>query len=164
MKLKGGYKMKIQIRKTLLNKFNIYFYFDRIEKLEGITSQVEFNKHMVFWDFDNMDKRKVYNSLRDVQDKYDLSDIYVYSDNGISFRAICFKIVTLETLLRIIIDTNGVDMGFIKYTASRSKATIRLSNKEGRDNQSLAFIVPSFHLPIPETMEKVLYSTPIKEI
>jgi hypothetical protein len=155
-------------KKSKLNRLNIRFKFGNVtiffmvaltQTLKGISSKIEWNKHIILWDLDKCNITQAERALRDVQDKYNLSDIHIFSDRNDGFCAICFKQVTYIELLRIIIDTQYIDVGFISYTAKRNKATLRMLRKEGRPELKILSTLKTYSIPLPDNMEFVTYDT-----
>lgn len=143
--------------------YNFFAMVTKIETLEGITSLIPDtnNLHIIQWDLETpeLNLKKVDEALATVQEKHDLSDIYVMSDKIHSFRALCFKLVDFRTLMRILWDTDYVDPTFIRWTQIRGMATIRLIQKKGRPPIEIVEILKSYHAPIPEKFERVVYDT-----
>jgi hypothetical protein len=129
------------------------------QELEGITSLLPNGKHIIFWDLENCLLKDVLITLKTVQKLYDLSDIFITADTIGSYRAWCFKQVKFKWLIHILLDTEYVDYSFLYYTVKRKKATLRISQKQNRPSQKIIAILPSYSVPIPENVEKVLYDT-----
>jgi hypothetical protein len=129
------------------------------QTLRGISSMIEWNKHLILWDLDKCNIAQAKKALRDIQDKYNLSDIYIFSDRVDGFCAICFSRVTYINLLRILIDTQYIDVGFISYTAKRNKATLRMTQKEGRTELKILSVLKTYSIPLPDNMEFITYDT-----
>lgn len=129
------------------------------QTLEGVGSLQPNGKHIIMWDFDASTLNQVEETLRNVQQKYNLSHIYIVSDIEGSYRAWCFTQVELKTLLHILLDTDHIDKGFFYYTARRQKATLRTSNKKGRPDQHIERVLESYPEHIPDRMERVVYDT-----
>ena len=133
----------------------------KTQKLEGITSKVGKNEHIILWDLDNCNLSEAISSLTEIQDKYNLSDIAIYSDRENGFCAICYTVVPFMRMLRILVDTNYIDEGFIGYTAKRFKATLRTKRKDGRGKMEIKYVIKSFPVKSPERLERILYDTGI---
>lgn len=155
-------------KRSKLNRLNIRFKFGNItiffmvaltQTLKGISSFIEWNKHLILWDLDKCNLAQAERALEDVQSIYNLSDIYIFSDRDDGFCAICFKQVTYIELLRIIIDTQFIDVGFISYTAKRNKATLRMVQKEGRTKLKILSVLKTYPIPLPDDMEVITYDT-----
>jgi hypothetical protein len=147
--------------------FTFFFMIARSQKLEGVTSRVfDINgkpteNHYVFWDCDIPDLEKIKTVLTKVQQIYNLSDIFVTSDNNRSFRAWCFSIVDFPTFLKILIDSKEIiDYEFLSYTFRRKEATLRVSKKENRPFQCIIGVLKTFSAPFPTgTMRQITYVT-----
>ena len=147
--------------------FTFFFMLARSQKLEGITSRVfDINgkpteNHYVFWDCDIPDLEKIKTVLTKVQQIYNLSDIFVTSDNNKSFRAWCFSIVDFPTFLKILIDSKEIiDYEFLSYTFRRKEATLRISKKENRPFQFIIGVLKTYSVPFPTgIMRQITYVT-----
>lgn len=136
----------------------------KTQTLEGVTSLQNDGSHTLFWDLENTDLTQIEETLRNIQDKYGLSHIYIVSDFKGSYRAWCFSKVTFKTLLNILVDCIDIlDYNFFFYTVKRRKATLRTDRKKNRPNQKLIKVLPSFSSEIPNRMERVLYDTGLEK-
>jgi len=148
-----------------IKKFGYTFFMmvSETQTLEGITSLQSDGKHIVLWDLENCSLNEAENTLRRVQKKYCLSDIFIVSDVERSYRAWCFSKVDFKTYLKILLDTDYLDWNFFYWTVSRGKATLRLSNKKSREPQKIISVLESYPAPIPEKFQKVIYDTGIQK-
>lgn len=129
------------------------------QTLEGIASLLNDGSHVLMWDMEKCTLEQAEETLRNVQGKYGLSDILIFSDKEGSYRAICFSRVDFRTFMRVLLATEHVDWNFIYWTMKRGKATLRTSNKKDRTAQKPVSILYSFPAEIPKTMEQVVYDT-----
>jgi hypothetical protein len=106
-------------------------------------------------------KDQALNALKYVQDYYRLGQIYLLSDKAQSFGAICFTKVDYMTMLKIIINTEYVDKGFVNFTAQHGKATLRMTRKYNRPERKLECVLcsPYRRDRINHKIEMVLYDT-----
>ena len=114
------------------------------------------------WDLEGCSLEQIKKTLKKVQTRYGLGNIYLTTDNnGKSFRGWCFSIVTFETYVKILVDSLSItDYGFFYYTIKRKEATLRLSQKEGRPFQTCTDVIESFFVPFPSgIMSHVIYDT-----
>jgi hypothetical protein len=137
--------------------------FSETQTLEGITSLQPDGKHIIMWDLEGCTLQEAIETLGEVQQKYDLSHIFIVSDAEGSYRAWCFSKVDLNTFLKILLDTDFLDWNFFYYTVKRRKATLRLSKKKNRLKQELVSVLESYPMPIPELPEMVIYDTGIEK-
>ena len=131
--------------------------------MEGITSLQSDGNHIVMWDLENCSLQQAKKTLLEVQIKYGLSDIFIVSDTEESFRGWCFSKVNFKTLLKILLDTKFLDWNFFWWTVKRGKATLRVSKKENRSSQEIVSVLYSYYVPIPESVEKVVYDTGVEK-
>lgn len=149
---------RLNIRLKLGN-LTIFGMIARTQTLAGISSRVGYDRNIILWDLDSCTLKEATAALEKVQQKYGLSDIYIFGDRNTGFNAACFTVVSYIQLLRILIETDYIDNGFISYTAKRLKATLRMSPKEGRSKMEIKHTLFSYYAPIPEDLETVIYDT-----
>jgi len=134
-----------------LGKLHFYFSVSIQDTVEGINSQIEgTDNHILLWDFDGRTLTQVISALRKVQKQYSLPQIYVIS-TGINdfYHAYCFKEVSWSKAVKILVDTEGIDLVFFKIGLIRGYWTLRISDKKGRKFE-LAYILES---PFKENRE-----------
>jgi hypothetical protein len=119
------------------------------QTLEGFTSKIGQDKHVILLDVENCSLEQCRKELRFIQKKYNLSDIFITSDYPNSFHGFCFNIVDFKTYLRIQLDVEHLDYNFFFYTVKRSKATIRTGLKKGREKQKIISVLKSYSMPNP---------------
>jgi hypothetical protein len=140
------------------------------QQLVGITNMVfdengkPTDKRYCFWDCDmeHCTYEQMKKVLRKMQVKYHLSDICLTTDNnGKTYRAWCWSIVTEDTMLKILIDSKSIiDRIFFFYTMKRGEATLRTGTKGNRPFQRCTDVIESFYLPPPSKIaRKVTYVT-----
>ena len=158
------------MRVSYLNKFRIgkreFTLFGSIaesQTLEGITSKAGNELHYVFADIEGCNTPTAIAEAKYVQKKYVLPDIVLVSDRENSFRLWCFGKVDFKTLLKILLDIPHLDYNFFFWTVQRTKATLRVSDKKNRPPQKVVAFLSSYPVPIPETVEKVIYDTGIQK-
>jgi hypothetical protein len=138
----------------------------KTQTLEGITSFQKDGGHIVLFDLENCSLQQATESLRYVQEKYDLSDIYVVSDCENSYRAWCFSKADFVTYMKILLDTKYLDYNFLYYTFKRRKATLRTGRKKGRPPQKVVSVLRSYPVAFPSNdtvVEKVVYDTGLQK-
>ena len=134
------------------------------QTLEGITSLQPDGKHIIMFDLEDCSLEEAKETLRNVQQKYDLSDIFIVSDAERSYRGWCYSKVDLKTLLKILLDVDYLDYNFFYYTVKRRKATLRTNNKRNRVEQKIVCVLWSYPVQIPKkALEKVIYDTGIEK-
>jgi hypothetical protein len=135
----------------------------RTQRLEGVTSLQPDSKHILMWDLENCSLKKAKETLRKLQAKYCLSEIFIVSDIEDSFRAWCFSKVDFKFFLKILLETEFLDWNFFYWTVKRGKATLRTNNKKNRVAQRVVCILKSYHASFPFSCEKVVYDTGLKK-
>jgi hypothetical protein len=135
------------------------------QTLEGITSLLSDGKHIIMWDLDTGHTLKEIEAvLRWIQQKYNLSHIYIASDAIGSYRAWCFSRVDLKIFLSILVDSLDIlDYSFFYYTVKRRKATLRTDRKRDRPFQEVVSFLPSYFTPYPTKAERVVYDTGLEK-
>ena len=133
------------------------------QTLEGVTSLQSDGKHILMWDLEKCSLQQVKETLRKLQRKYCLSDIFIVSDIEGSYRAWCFSKVDFKTFLKILLDTEFLDWNFFYWTVNRGKATLRTNNKKNRESQRVVSVLKSYPVSFPSSCEKVVYDTGLKK-
>lgn len=154
--------MKIQIRKKV-GGILIYGFITTLQSVWGITSKTDREDyHYILWDFDDIEYHNVIYSLEKVMVKYNINGIVVMSDKVNSYRCFSPDIVDFKTMLKIILDTEGVDRMFFKWTVKRGYATIRIGNKKNRAENLIIGILGKCNIDmIKEKFKFVRYDTDI---
>ena len=134
------------MKRTFRKKFGqllIYGFVTWLQKAEGITSIVpnKPNRHYVLMDLDETNYYEVLQSLEKTIKKYGLKNVVVMSDKPTSFRVFSPTVVTFEELIKILLDTDGIDFNYIKWTVRREYATIRISKKKNRNDMKILNII-----------------------
>lgn len=149
--------MRQQIR-IIFKRINIFVMISTTQAVKGISSLQEDGTHIILWDLDNCTEEEAILDLYNVQQQYNLGEIFILSDKQKSFRAICFTRVSYKNLLRILLDTVNLDKGYFDYTVKRHKATLRLIEKIDREKQEI-FSLAGRKEKIPENFQLVFYET-----
>ena len=149
-------------------KFRNLTFFAMIAKtqtIEGVTSLQKDGTHVPMWDLENCTLQQAEETLRKIQMKYCLSNIYLSSDCEQSYRAWCFSKVRFEIFLKILVDSLSIlDYNFFYYTVKRRKATLRTGSKKGRPAQKVVSVLQSYYLPFNSSVvEKVVYDTGLEK-
>lgn len=157
-------RINFRIKKRIVGRdFTFFIMFAKTQTLKGKTSLIPDSngKHILMWDLENCTEEESDETLRKCQTSYSLSNIYKFSDIERSYRAWCFNRVDLNTLLKILLDTDYVDPLFFYHTVKRKKATLRNPNcnKKDRPKQELVSVLKSYWLPPPKKFEEVIYDT-----
>jgi hypothetical protein len=146
----------------------LFIMLSETQTLEGITSQVmgKEGKHYPFFDIENCRKIQAEIGLGKVQVSYGLPDIFLTSDKEASYRGWCFAEVNFTDYLRMqldLLDDGLLDYNFFYWTVFQGKSTLRTSCKSKRPLQKVVSVLKSYSVPIPKTVEKVLYDTGIQK-
>ena len=113
------------------------------QTLEGLTSQVGKDKHIILWDLEDCSLDEAKKTLSTVQFCHRLGDVFVVSDAENSFRGWCFSVRSWKEYLIILLETDCLDYNFFYWTVRRGSATLRLSDKAGRH---LSGVLPSWRV------------------
>jgi hypothetical protein len=162
--------------KNLTLKLNLPFnisisiWLQKIDRVLGINSRIgkrENDKHILLWDFDNVYLYVVEDRLKYVQEKYNLSNIYIIADNEKnSYKALCFTQQTFWEMIGILYNTQFIDQSFYRWTVRKGQATMRISKKKGRMDINVIDCIYSknrIQPEIPEVLNFVKYETSIGE-
>jgi hypothetical protein len=118
--------MRDNIRVKIAN-LTFFAMLSSTQRLEGVTSLQKDGKHIVMFDLEKCTLQQAEKTLRKVQKKYHLSDIFIVSDVELSYRAWCYSRVDFVTFLKILLDVDFLDWNFFYWTVKRGKATLRTS-------------------------------------
>jgi len=147
-----------------LSNITVFFMISNTQTLEGITSKVGEDEHIILWDLENCTLEQAIETLDDVQYEYRLGDIYIVSDAEGSYRGWCFSRRTWKEYLIILLKTKHLDYNFWYWTVRRGKATLRISNKKGRQPQQVVGFLRGYEeTHIPDRLIHVLYDTGIEK-
>jgi len=123
--------MNIELR---LCSWKLQFIFQRYQKVYGVNSDLDDGSHFLMWDFDQCELSEVLDSLREVQRKFRLPNIYVIqTDRRGSYHAYCFAKKTWAEAVFILMSTRHCDQGFIKLAVLRGYITLRITPKRRKD-------------------------------
>lgn len=98
----------------------------------GVSSDVGDNKHILLWDFDNVDRELVIKALRMVQWSFDLPHILVVPTRADSFHAYCLEAFPWARCLAILAATAYLDPTYFKMGVVRGYFTLRVEDLPNR--------------------------------
>jgi hypothetical protein len=150
----------ISMRLELPSHGVFYMNLSRVETLMGMNSNAGDGRHFVFMDCDSVRLNELAVNLLELQNDFDLGEMYVTSDTSGNYRVWCFEKVDFRTLIQIIAKCPYTDIDFLRWTARKGCATMRLSTKAGRKPQEVVLTVMGRENPIPPNVELVRYETP----
>lgn len=135
----------------LSKKLRLKIYLDRLEKRDGVCSQVfnEKDNHMLIWDFDNAELEDILNGLNLVQFQYCLPTIYIIESSPQKYHAYCFAKRSLQQTINILSGTEKIDLNYLRMGTARGYFTLRISQRKN-DKFRLAGMVKSY---IPNEIE-----------
>jgi hypothetical protein len=152
MLMRFNFRVKIAI-------LTVFFMIAKSQTLEGVTSLQKDGSHIVMWDLEKCSLKEAEKTLKKVQRRFRLSDIYITSDMQGSYRGWCYSKVDFRRYLEILLKTKFLDWNFFYWTVVRGKATLRTSNKKNRPPQRVVSVLESFPAPFPSSCQKVVYDT-----
>jgi len=139
------------LRRIRLGQFTFAFHFAKTVRTVGVLSRREDGSHFLLWEFDDVPLAKVKRALGIVQKRYRLPDVFVASSGrGDHYHAYCFTPVSFRQLVRIMADTDDVDLRFLRWTLYRGQATLRIGEKAGRTINWIARLKSRRRYTIPE--------------
>lgn len=113
----------------------IQFWNEELHTHYGITNEVPESNHLVipFWDFiEDIPVRYVFASLRTIQRKFGLGDIFVVQTKPKkSYRAVCFTMVDWFEYISLLSGTQYIDPSYLRHSVMRGRAVIRITEKNG---------------------------------
>jgi hypothetical protein len=155
------------MRHNIRIKFgNVTFFamLSHTQTLEGITSKIDKDKHIILWDIEKCNLKDAKKTLSKVQRKHKLGDIEIISDAPQSFRGWCFSQRPWKEYLIILLETDYLDYNFFYWTVRRGSATLRKTNKQGREPQTLVDVLEGYEkTSIPKKLTHVIYDTGVEK-
>jgi len=138
----------------------------KIQQVKGIANKVidERDKYYIFWDIEGCSQKQAEKTLRQVQLKHLLADIFLTSDREYSFRAYCFSKRPFIEYLMILLETKYVDWAFTKWTIIRHKSVLRTSQKLGRPKQNVVSVLRGYEpYELPRKFTFEFYETGLEK-
>lgn len=131
----------------------------------GITNETPNGKFIPFWDFiEDIPPYYTYASLRTVQDKFGLGDIFVLQTlPKQSYRAFCFTEVDWFEYISLLASTRYIDPSYLKHSVMRGRAVIRITEKYGTKN-TLIKKLDGYNNDIQSKHHRAFLSSIYKEI
>jgi len=121
------------IKRVTIGDVRITFTLARIAKVIGVNSQLDDDRHILMWDFDDVPLEKVVAALNVVKNRYLLSSIYILeTKKETNYIAYCFTALDWRRVVEIIAQTEHIDWNFFKYGVYRGRFTLRVTPKDGR--------------------------------
>lgn len=114
---------------------NIRFTFTvaKIAKVIGVNSELEDGRHILMWDFDDVDFWEVRYALAQVLRKYELSTIHILrTKKPNNYHAYCFTALNWRESVEIVTQTWNTDWQFIRFGVYRGHWTLRVTPKGDR--------------------------------
>lgn len=123
------------LRATIRNR-RLTLTYARIAKVIGVNSNLGDGKHVLMWDFDDIELRNVRTALWLVQDTYQLSDIHLLrTKKPHNYIAYCFTALEWRQAVEVIAATRLVDWQFFRFGVYRGHFTLRVTPKGDRGIQ-----------------------------
>jgi len=123
--------------KLVKGGFRFYFrlvcQLKKVEKVTGVNSQIDPDTHFLMWDFDEIPLSVVMESLRKVQDIFNLPAISIIKTKEDSYHAYCFRACSFLEARGIIAFTPNVDRHYLAAGAGRGYFTLRFTDVKGRE-------------------------------
>ncbi len=128
------------LKRIKLGKRYLIFGFQKCYSVKGITSFCKDGKHIVLWDLDgiNLKKDNLIHKMKEIQIKFDLSNIYLFRSSPNHYHAYCLKKFDFHEMFNIIRMTPDTDPNFLIWTARRNVSTLRTVPKP--KSQKLEFL------------------------
>lgn len=131
-------------------------------KVVGVNSYLDDGSHILMWDFDDVPLEDIKHSLKIVQARYLLSDIYILeTKQNENYCAYCFTAVDWRRAVEILAATNYLDMKYLKWCLFRGRFTLRVGSKMGRTSHCVSTL-EGYQLPdatIDDLKSWVIYET-----
>lgn len=136
------------MNKVLFEKYKIQFNFHlsvkKVELRHGLCSKVNYcNSHVVLWDFDNSELNDIKIELKRLQNKYNLSTIYILQSSEKNYHAYCFTPCDFTEVIHILSETRFIDKVYLRLGVARGYYTLRYSDKNNYKIKLIDSIVSS---------------------
>lgn len=106
----------------------------RSVQVQGVNSKLPDGRHILMWDFDNVEEDNVIKALLQVQRRYKLPTIYLINTGlPLHYHAYSFVARSFADVIRILYSTEGIDKVYFKIGIVREFFTLRYSPKRGRE-------------------------------
>jgi len=103
-------------------------------KVKGVSSELPDGRHVLFWDFDGVEKGKVISALLDCQYKWQLPTIYLLNTGvPLGFHAYSMRALPFEFAAFVLLSTKYVDRISLSYGIRRGYWVLRFTPKGDRD-------------------------------
>lgn len=123
----------IMIIKITIYKWRFTFSMAPTTKVVGVDSNLIDGNHVLMWDFDTGSYNQILLGLDYIQDRYNLSNIYIaQTGKKTGYHAFCFKKVSWRKCIEILASTPLLDYNYLKYGIYRKHFTLRISKKHAR--------------------------------
>lgn len=124
--------------------FQIRIYASHLEKRTGICSVVyqEKDKHILLWDFDDIELEIIVSSLRTIQNFYVLPTILIVSSSANRHHAYCLTARTFREVIHILSATPEIDLDYLRMGMARGYYTLRISERKS-DTFKLVYTLSS---------------------
>jgi len=124
----------MKIHKLLPCNIEFLFLMRRMVKVKGVCSELPNGRHVLFWDFDMIEKNRIIDSLLDAQNKWALPTIYLLNTGvPLGFHAYCLRALPFEFAAFVLLSTKNADRVSISYGIRRGYWVLRFTPKGNRD-------------------------------
>jgi len=138
----------------------------RTTQVEGINSNLPDGRHILLWDFDDNDINNVIDTMRDIQTRESLSNVYIVESSAKHYHALCFTPVSLTDAIIILSTTPDIDKNFVRIGLMRGFWTLRISPR--RANMPKPKLVYTLwthrpeHRELVRFLQTILYTSGVK--
>ena len=127
-------QLKSNTNKNISKKFKDTTLNNRTDKSFCISSKTDDDNHILFWDFDNIEKYYITRSLSQIQDYHELGDIFlVKSSHG--YNAFCLDKFWLNEAYNILFYSRWNDFNHVRIGFKSESWCLRLSDDKKLDIQ-----------------------------
>lgn len=129
----------------LLFNYQLRIYLSCLEKREGVASKLfdKEDKHVLLWDFDDVELEVVEASLTAIMKRYKLPKIYIVSSSPKRFHAYSFTARTFKEVIHILSATPELDVKYLRLGMVRGYYTLRITPRKN-DDFTLVKILDSY--------------------
>jgi len=126
------------IKRLTIGNYRLTLTFARVAKVIGVNSQLENGRHVLMWDFDDVELANVVEDLKRVQIKYFLSDIHILrTKEPNNYICYCFTSQDWRRAVEIVAQCHYVDWQFLRFGVYRGHFTLRVTPKNERTPKAI---------------------------
>lgn len=113
-----------------LGNYKLFISLNHSTRVRGVNSILPDGRHFLLWDFDEQSLNTITQGLTLIQEKYELSTIYIVNSGTVRrYHAYCFTAQSWPDTLHILADTPLICQTYFKIGILRGYFTLRITPK-----------------------------------